>query len=36
MVQDYSFLTVGSLIPDKYAVVGSGTEVAMGVVEEGW
>jgi proteasome beta subunit len=27
---------LGSLIPDNYAVVGSGTEIAMGVVEEGW
>jgi proteasome beta subunit len=24
------------LIPDKYAVVGSGTEIAMGVLEEGY
>jgi len=27
---------LGSVIPDKYAVVGSGTEIAMGVVEEGY
>jgi proteasome beta subunit len=27
---------LGSLIPDKYAVVGSGTETAMGVLEEGY
>jgi proteasome beta subunit len=27
---------LGSLIPDKYAVVGSGTEIAMGVLEEGY
>ena len=27
---------LGSLIPDKYAVVGSGTETAMGVLEEGF
>ncbi len=27
---------LGSLIPDKYAVVGSGTEIAMGVLEEGF
>jgi len=27
---------LGSLIPEKYAVVGSGTEVAMGVLEEGY
>ena len=25
---------LGSLIPDKYAVVGSGTEIAIGVIEE--
>jgi len=27
---------LGSLIPDKYAVVGSGTEIAMGVLEESY
>ena len=27
---------LGSLIPDKYAVVGSGTEIAVGVLEEGY
>jgi proteasome beta subunit len=27
---------LGSLIPDKYTVVGSGTEIAIGVVEEGY
>ena len=27
---------LGSLIPDKYAVVGSGTEIAIGVLEEGY
>jgi proteasome beta subunit len=27
---------LGSLIPDKYAVVGSGTELAIGVLEEGY
>ncbi len=27
---------LGSLIPDKYAVVGSGTEFAIGVIEEGY
>ena len=33
----YTCLDVlGSLIPDKYAVVGSGTEIAMGVLEEGY
>jgi proteasome beta subunit len=26
----------GSVIPDKYAVVGSGTEIAMGVLEESY
>jgi proteasome beta subunit len=25
---------LGSVIPDKYAAVGSGTEIAMGVLEE--
>ena len=27
---------LGSLIPDKYAAVGSGTEIAIGVIEEGF
>jgi len=27
---------LGSVLPDKYAVVGSGTEIAMGVIEEGY
>jgi len=27
---------LGSVLPDKYAVVGSGTEIAMGVLEEGY
>jgi proteasome beta subunit len=27
---------LGSVISDKYAVVGSGTEIAMGVIEEGY
>ncbi|MDI6904907.1 MAG: archaeal proteasome endopeptidase complex subunit beta [Candidatus Bathyarchaeia archaeon] len=27
---------LGSVIPDKYAVVGSGTQIAMGVLEEGY
>jgi len=27
---------LGSVIPDKYAVVGSGTEIAMGVLEESY
>ena len=27
---------LGSLLPDKYAVVGSGTEIAIGVIEEGY
>ena len=27
---------LGSLIPDKYAAVGSGTELAIGVIEEGY
>jgi proteasome beta subunit len=32
----YVLDVLGSLIPDKYAVVGSGTETAMGVLEEGF
>jgi proteasome beta subunit len=27
---------VGSLIPDKYAAVGSGSEIALGVLEQGF
>lgn len=27
---------LGSVLPDKYAVVGSGTEIAMGLLEEGY
>ena len=32
----YVLDVLGSLIPDKYAAVGSGTETAIGVVEEGY
>ena len=32
----YILDVLGSLIPDKYAVVGSGTEIAVGVLEEGY
>jgi len=32
----YSLDPLGSVLPDKYNVVGSGTEIAMGVVEEGY
>jgi len=32
----YVLDVLGSLIPDKYAAVGSGTEIAIGVVEEGY
>jgi proteasome beta subunit len=32
----YVLDVLGSLIPDRYAVVGSGTEIAMGVLEEGF
>jgi proteasome beta subunit len=32
----YSLDPLGSVVPDKYTVVGSGTELAMGVVEEGY
>jgi proteasome beta subunit len=32
----YVLDVLGSLIPDKYAVVGSGTELAIGVIEEGY
>ena len=32
----YALDVLGSLIPDKYAAAGSGTEIAMGVLEEGY
>jgi proteasome beta subunit len=32
----YVLDVLGSLIPDKYAAVGSGTEVAIGVIEEAY
>ncbi len=32
----YVLDVLGSVIPDKYSVVGSGTEIAMGVIEEGY
>jgi len=32
----YILDVLGSLIPDKYAVVGSGTEIAIGVIEQGY
>jgi proteasome beta subunit len=32
----YVLDVLGSLIPDKYAVVGTGTEIAIGVLEEGY
>jgi proteasome beta subunit len=32
----YVLDVLGSVIPDKYAVVGSGTEIAMGVLEESY
>jgi len=32
----YVLDVLGSVIPDKYAVVGSGTSIAMGVLEEGY
>jgi proteasome beta subunit len=32
----YALDILGSLIPDKYAAVGSGTQIAMGVLEEGY
>jgi proteasome beta subunit len=32
----YVLDVLGSLLPDKYAVVGSGTEIAYGVLEEGY
>lgn len=32
----YVLDVLGSLIPDKYAAVGSGTEIAIGIIEEGY
>jgi proteasome beta subunit len=32
----YVLDVLGSLIPDKYAAVGSGAEIAVGVLEEGY
>jgi proteasome beta subunit len=32
----YVLDVVGSLIPDKYAAVGSGSEIALGVLEQGY
>lgn len=32
----YSLDPLGSVLPDKFTVVGSGTEIAMGVVEDGY
>lgn len=32
----YVLDVLGSVIPDRYAVVGSGTEIAIGVLEEGY
>ena len=32
----YSLDPLGSVLPDRYTAVGSGTEIAMGVVEEGY
>jgi len=32
----YVLDVLGSVMPDKYAVVGSGTEIAVGVLEEGY
>jgi proteasome beta subunit len=32
----YILDVLGSLIPDKYAVVGSGTEIAIGIIEQGY
>ena len=32
----YALDIMGSVIPDKYAAVGSGTEIAMGLLEEGY
>ncbi len=32
----YVLDVLGSVLPDDYAVVGSGTEIAIAVIEEGW
>jgi proteasome beta subunit len=32
----YALDIMGSVIPDKYAAVGSGTQIAMGLLEEGY
>ena len=32
----YALDIMGSVIPDKYSAVGSGTEIAMGLLEEGY
>jgi len=32
----YSLDPLGSVLPDKYMVAGSGTEIAIGVIEEGY
>ncbi len=32
----YILDVLGSLIPDKYAAVGSGTEIAIGIIEQGY
>jgi proteasome beta subunit len=32
----YSLDPLGSVLPDKYTVVGSGTEIAIGVIEDGY
>ena len=32
----YVLDVLGSVLPDDYAVVGSGTEIAMAVIEEGY
>ncbi len=32
----YTFDPLGSVIPDKYAAVGSGAEIAIGLLEEGY
>jgi proteasome beta subunit len=32
----YSLDPLGSVLPDKYTAVGSGTEIAIGVIEEGY
>jgi proteasome beta subunit len=32
----YSLDPLGSVLPDKYTVVGSGTEIAIGVIEDGF